>query len=162
MAEGKKPPDKKVSFKGFTEGPATSTPKTVVMPAKFQIPPGTKLEDVCTQCPVPLSNKTEGAFRCGFCHRYTHAKCTTGNFTVDEIKRIKDGELIFKCYMCEIRLPRKEPINAIIDESIPWQRLTSAERKLELAEKRLSELKKKIKSAEGGKWRPKEISRSSA
>lgn len=145
--QGKKPPEKTktIGFAGFNE-PSTSSStsnKKVVMPAKFIIPHGTKLEDICTQCTIPLTNKVDGAFKCGFCFRFTHVSCTKGNYTVNEIKRIKYGDFFFRFLYVRSASPKKEPINVMIDVALPWQKLTSVENKLEKMEKVLEGQRKK-------------------
>lgn len=50
--------------------------------------------------------------------------------------------------MCETRVTKKEPLNALIDESVPWQKMTSIENKLAKTEKTLEETKKRIRAAE--------------
>lgn len=108
----------------------------------------TKQENICVKCSRNISSITHEAFRCSFCMKNTHVRCTRGVYTPEEITIIKNNGLIFCCCVCDQRFNRKEPINALIDESIPTQRMKSYERKLAEAEKELKGLKAKTRKAE--------------
>lgn len=103
----------------------------------------------CMKCTRIIQYKNQGMI-CAFCCKPQHITCFPGSYTqamIDILKRQSETMKI-ACCACAQKLPKVDPINSLIDESVPSKTAAIKQSRLNTAIKTIEELKKEKSQAE--------------